>query len=461
MTGPNAASRPFAEPADAWRFLADVTDWEKMRKFGAGKAEWSLEPTRRLLAHLGRPERAMHVVHVAGTKGKGSTARWIATALSESGATTGLYTSPHVDDALERISIDGSSLGSDAFVAGMNRLHPALAGAEGAAPTFFEIFTALALGAFADRAADVAVLETGLGGRFDATNAIERAAVSVITTVSRDHTHLLGETVRAIAAEKAGIVRDGVPVVTGVRPGEAALGPIVHAARAHRAPLAVRGWAFDVVRYEPTEIGGRLDARVGDREWRDVELGVLGAVQAANAAVALQVLEILERTHGVSVDERSLRRAWRAMRLPGRMERARIPGHAAPIVIDGAHNAASAIALATTVRAHFPGRPVRLVFGLAGDKLVDETAEPLFALAASVHATRTQNPRSLDPARLGPLAARAGTPLSTHAHAAAALDAALDAAGPDDVVVAAGSLYLAGELRAHLGLSPDFLRQDG
>ncbi len=453
MTGPNAASHPFAEPADAWRFLADVTDWEKMRKFGAGKAEWSLEPTRRLLAHLGRPDRAMHVVHVAGTKGKGSTSRWIATALSESGASTGLYTSPHVDDALERISIDGSSLGSDAFVAGMNRLHPALDGADGAAPTFFEIFTALALGAFADRAVDVAVLETGLGGRFDATNAIDRAAVSVITSISRDHTHLLGDTVRAIAAEKAGIVRAGVPLVCGVRPGEAALGPIVHAARGSDAPLAVRGWSFDVVRYEPTDTGGRLDAWVGERRWDDVELGVFGAVQAANAVVALQTLSILEHTHGIVVDDACLRRAWRTMRLPGRMERTCAPGHPAPIVIDGAHNAASAIALACTIRTHFPGRPVRLVFGLAGDKLVADTAAPLFALAASVHATRTQNPRSLDPARLAPLAARADTPLSTHDDAAGALAAALDAAAPNDVVVAAGSLYLAGELRAHLGLS--------
>ena len=211
---------PFSDASEVWKFLAGVTDYEKMSRFGKGRVAWNLDSMRRMLDFLGRPDRNLTLVHIGGTKGKGSTARLVEAALRTGGAATGLYTSPHIDFPLERIEVRGSSLPESTFVRLMNRLHPVLSARDvKSAPTFFEIFTSLALSAFDEAKVDAAILEVGLGGRLDATNAVDRTAVSVITSVSRDHTHLLGDTVDAIAADKAGILRPGVPAVIGVRPG--------------------------------------------------------------------------------------------------------------------------------------------------------------------------------------------------------------------------------------------------
>lgn len=447
---PNLKPDPFSDASEVWKFLAGVTDYEKMSRFGKGRVAWNLDSMRRILDYLGRPDRNLTLVHIGGTKGKGSTARLVEAALRTGGAATGLYTSPHIDFPLERIELDGSSLPESTFVRLMNRLHPVLVDRDGksgtgSAPTFFEIFTTLALSAFEEAEVDVAILEVGLGGRLDATNAVDRTSVSVITSVSRDHTHLLGDTVETIAADKAGILRPRVPAITGVRPGEAALPPIEEAAEKVGAPLKIRGRHFDILRFRPTPGGGRLDVRLEDRILENLEIGCLGPFQARNAAVALATLQALEEVGGPHVNESALRDAWRHFRVPGRME---VLNRDPPVVVDGAHNRASALALLAGLSSHFPGAPIILVLGMAGDKLVEETAAPLLQSAAKIHCTRTGSPRSLDPAVLRDLAARLGREAVSHPSVPEAMDAARADQGSQEVVVAAGSLYLAGEVRA-------------
>jgi len=443
----------FSKASEAWAFLAGVTDYEKMSRFGAGRTDWDLTGMHRLLDFLGRPDRGLPVVQIGGSKGKGSVARLVEAALREAGAVTGLYTSPHVDHPLERIRVAGSSISEATFTRWMNRLHPALVPEEAArkdrkAPTFFEIFTAMAIGAFAEARTDAALLEVGLGGPLDATSAVASTRLAVITSISRDHTHLLGQTTRAIAADKAGIIREGVPVVIGVRPGEAAHPPLRAAAARNGAPIHVRGRDFDAARVRPAPDGLRLDLTFGPERLTDVELKLLGPFQATNAAVAFAAIRALERVGGPAVPAEALRSAWREVRIPGRLE---VLKRDPLLVVDGAHNRASALALLAALSVHCPARPLHLVLAMAGDKLVEETAEPLVRAADRVHVTRTDNPRSLDPASLAGLAGAWGKVAAIHATSREAVQAAIEGAPAGAVVVATGSLYLAGEVRAWAG----------
>jgi len=444
----------FSNASEAWDFLAGVTDYEKMSRFGAGRADWDLTGMHRLLDVLDRPDRDLRIVQIGGSKGKGSVARLVEAALREAGAVTGLYTSPHVDHPLERIQVAGSSISEATFVRWMNRLYPALVPEDAArgdpkAPTFFEIFTALALGAFAEARTEAVLLEVGLGGPHDATSAVATTRLAVITSVSRDHTHLLGNTVRAIAADKAGIIRAGVPVVLGTRPGESAHAPLRAAAARVGAPVLVRGRDFDAARVRPTPDGLRLDLQAGSDRLRDVELALLGPFQATNAAVAFAAIRALERAGGPVVTEDALRSAWRDIRVPGRLE---ILKRNPLLIADGAHNRASALALLEALSVHFARRPLHLVLAMAGDKLVEETATPLIRAADRIHVTRTDNPRSLDPAALAELAKACGKVAPMHATSREAVPAAIEEAPSEAVVVATGSLYLTGEVRAWAGL---------
>jgi dihydrofolate synthase/folylpolyglutamate synthase len=445
----------FSNASEAWEFLAGATDYEKMSRFGKGRADWDLTSIRRLLDSLGRPDRGLPVVQIGGSKGKGSVARLVDAALREAGAVTGLYTSPHVDHPLERIQVAGSSISEATFARWMNAVHPALApGGAGSidrtGPTFFEIFTALAIAIFAEAQTEIAILEVGLGGPLDATSAVDATRLSVITSISRDHTHLLGETTRAIAADKAGIFRAGVTAVVGTRPGEAAFSPLREAAERVGAPLIVRGRDFDVMGIRPTPHGQELDIEMGSDCLRDVEVALLGPFQATNAAVAFAAIRALERTGGPAVSDDAIRSAWRKVRVPGRLE---VLKRDPLLVADGAHNRASALALLEALSAHCSERPIHLVLAMAGDKLVAETAEPLIRAADRIHVTRTDNPRSLDPAFLAELARTCGKAAEVHATVPQAMKAALEGAPPDAVVVATGSLYLAGEVRAWAGFS--------
>ncbi len=388
-----------------------------------------------LLARLGDPQQAFRCLHVAGTNGKGSVSVFLAEILRHAGYRVGLYTSPHLHDFTERVRIDGVPLAR-------GRL-PVLAGevqaaAAGIPATFFEATTALALLAFRDAAVEVAVLETGMGGRLDATNAVD-PALCLITPVSFDHREHLGETLAAIAAEKAGIIKPAVPVVSGVQPPDAAA-VIAATAAARRAPLWQAGsdylWGGD---------HAAMWFRAPGAELSGLRCALPGIHQLANYAQALAGAVRL-RQAGMPIADAALARAGETARWPGRLEWWGTPP---AVLLDGAHNPAGAAALARYL-ADEVRRPVRLVAGLSGQRLPAEVFAPLAPLVRALYVTPVPDGVTVPAEVLAGWAWDAGVPARTFADPAAALAAALTDRQRDEVVVAAGSLYLVAAVRGLL-----------
>jgi dihydrofolate synthase/folylpolyglutamate synthase len=385
-----------------------------LRRFGVRPG---LGPMQAAMAALGHPEGAFPAIHVAGTNGKGSTAAMCEAALRAGGLRTGLYTSPHLSRFTERVRLDGAELDGGALAQLVEEVL-----ACGVELTFFEVATCAAFLAFARRGVDVAVVECGLGGRLDATNVLVRSQVSIITTISLEHTDVLGATSAAIAREKAGILRPGVPAVIGRVDGEAA--------------AAIAGVA--------TDVGAPL-AWLGRDFVPDLEApGLLGAHQRDNAAVARAAL--LRLPSPLRPMDEAIARGLRDARWPGRLERL-----ADDLVVDGAHNPEGARALAAALPQLAAGRPVHLVLGVVEDKDARLLAGPLLPLCAHVFVTSVPSPRALPAAALlsalgGP---RAG--LTAVADPLAALSAARQ---PGAVTVVAGSLFLVGAVRAHVRGEP-------
>jgi dihydrofolate synthase/folylpolyglutamate synthase len=402
---------------------------------------------RAALALRGHPEHGQRFVHVAGTNGKGSVSAMLAACFTEAGYRTGLYTSPHLHRFVERIRIDGRPLGEAEAARRITELLAAFAHQDATGNTFFELTTLLALEVFRDRACDVVVLEVGLGGRLDATNAVTPVA-SVITRIALDHTRILGDSIRAIAREKAGIIKAGVPLVTAVREPEARA---VIEGRARRLGV-------DVMRIDrdfavlPARHSRRFDVRVRNRRLLDLKTSLPGLHQRDNAACAIAVLDRL-RDVGIDVPEAAMRRGLARVRWPGRLERV---GTGPAFVLDAAHNLDGCQALVRFLidddrwRAGRGGRRV-LVFGAMVDKdypamlrllapLVDKVIYcPPAISSAATHAQL---------ARIAPGARARGV--------ADALARARRSAGPRGQVIVTGSIYLIAPARARLlGLRAD------
>ena len=418
----------FGTYAQALRHLNAFTDYERMSARYSPRT-YNLRRMRRLVAALGHPERAFRSLHVAGTKGKGSVAHMAEAILREAGYRTGLYTSPHLVDMLERIRVGGRAVSRTDFVWAMNRMGPHLRRLR---PTYFETMTAAAFLLFARRRVDYAVIEVGLGGRLDATNVIVPVACA-ITTVDYDHTDKLGTTLGAIAREKAGIVKPGVPVVISPqRP--AALREIRRHARPYRPPVRRLRRSGTVVDFTVEGAGGRA--------YR-CRLDVLGDHQAANAATAVALVEAA----GARVSPGQVRRALGGVRLPGRIE---VLGKRPWIVVDTAHNPVAARALAAALR-RLPRRRLILVFGASADKDFGSMLRAVLPEADVAIFTRARTPRAADP---GALARRAGTtPAVLVPDVARALAVGRALAGPSDALVVTGSFYVAGEALALLAKS--------
>lgn len=392
----------------------------------AGGPRANLRRTRVLLDLAGAPDRRMTCVLVAGTKGKGSTAAFLASILSAARIRAGLYTQPHLQSYRERIRVDGRMIGDAAFTDAIAALRPRVGRLaellpSAGAPTTFELTTALALEHFAAESCTIAVVEVGLGGRYDATNAID-PHVSVITPISHDHTSILGTRLDTIAAEKAGIVRPGR--VTVIAPQRRA------------AQVAIRR-ACDRTGAEPRDV-----APLSARETPSLR----GAHQRSNAAAAATAALAL-RERGIDVPDDAIADGIARLRWPGRFEV--LAGHP-PLVLDGAHNDASAEALAAALRSEYPRRRVRFVVGLMADKDARAVLRPLLPLAASVETVRAPGARGLPAAALARLVRQ--VPAVAHDTFAAALSAARAAARERDVVCVTGSLALVGEARDALGL---------
>lgn len=440
-------------------YLYSFTDYGSLRTYRYSADTFDLGRMRALMAALGDPQNRYPTLHIAGTKGKGSTAALCASALVQAGYRTGFYSSPHLQDFCERIRVDGQLISSGEVVSAVAEVRRAVDDVPGL--TAFELITATAFVHFARRQVDFGVIEVGLGGRLDATNVISPVA-SVITSLSYDHMHLLGHTLPEIAGEKAGIVKPGVPVVSAPQPPEA-LAVLERVAAERGAPLTVvgRDWQYvadghtldsQTIVVWPAQAAAspgagcdapRLDGR--DRDALRLKVSLLGAHQAQNAAVAWAALNVL-RERGLSVPVKAIGAGFRQVDWPGRFE---ILSRLRPVLVaDCAHNGDSAQKLADAVADYFPGRSVILLFGASADKDVAAMFDALLPRADGAVMTQAIHPRAIDPYELAQRAAGCGVPAESVAPIAQALERALALAGPQDVILATGSVFVVAEVCA-------------
>ena len=404
-------------------------------------AAMRLDRIRRVTELMGDPQRAQPVVHITGTNGKGSTARMATALLGAHRLSVGTYTSPHLERINERLSWDGEPIDDDAFADMVGAIAALEQLLDGDRLSHFEILTAAAFRWFADIAVDVAVVEVGLGGRYDATNVAD-GSVAVVTNVDLDHAEVIGPTRHDIAVEKAGIVKPGAVLVLGE--ADPSLRPVFDEAGA--ASVWVRGEDFDCVANRPA-VGGRLlDLRTPSTEYADVFLPLHGAHQGDNAAVALAAAEAF---FGAPLDSDVVTEAFAGVTMPGRME---VVGRRPLRLLDGAHNPAGAQAAATTLDEEFGGpHPRVLVVGLLQGRDPVEMLSPYGpASVRLVVACPPPSPRALPAAEVAGAASSLGIPAVVEPTVEAAVRRAIAEAGDDDLVLVTGSLYVVGAARALL-----------
>jgi dihydrofolate synthase/folylpolyglutamate synthase len=452
----------------AWGLMPDNYQDRLDYLYGRLNYEWSGMPRspahlrlgrmRRLLRRLGDPHLEYPIVHVAGTKGKGSTSAMIAAALTAAKIRTGLYCSPHLHRLEERFTIDGTPASAAELISLVDSTRESVEAIEKESDplsqrglTFFEITTAMGLLHFARRQVGAVVLEVGLGGRLDSTNVIH-PAISVITSISFDHMRQLGNTLAAIAGEKAGILKRGRPGLSGVR-GNEARETIRRVAARRRSPLRELDSDFW---YEPIPppppltrpTTGGVAVRTWKTDWGTLGVPLLGAHQAHNAAVALAALDLLAEVEpSLAVSRDDVVRGFSGLKWPARIE---IVGQNPWIVIDGAHNPASAAALADTLCTSFPHTRRTLIFGTTRDKDLTGQLDALLPCFDTIIATRyTENPRSVLPETIADrIFEISGRSVSVAVDPAQAIELAKSVTAPGDLICVTGSLFLAAESRA-------------
>ncbi len=440
---------------EALDYLYSFIDYSLQRSFRYAPEKFNLERMRSLVKELGNPQQAYPSIHVAGTKGKGSVSALCASALREAGYQVGFYSSPHLHDYAERIQINGKPIPHADLVRIIAEIKPFVE----AIPelTTFEITTALAFYYFAQQKVTAAVFEVGLGGRLDATNVI-LPEVSVITSLSYDHTHLLGNTLAEIAGEKAGIIKPGVPAVFSPQKDEARLvlekiaaersSPVIQVGKDYLySPQAhsLDGQAIYIwERSEQDKADAFLDQRNTD-SWkpRYLNISLLGQHQAENAATAYAALKTADR-YGLSIDEVAIEKGFGSVSWPGRFE---ILRPEPPVIVDSAHNRDSALKLRLTLDEYFPGRPVVLIFGASEDKDIEGMFTELLPRVQNVIATKSVHPRAIDPHKLVELAHKHGCGARIAQDIETALSEALHLAGGEAIVLAAGSIFVAAAVR--------------
>ena len=419
-------------------YLYSFVDYSLKHASELAKADFSLDRMFALMDALGEPQNAYPIIHVAGTKGKGSTSALCASALQAAGYKVGLYTSPHLADYCERIQIDASPLAHGQLVALVDEVRPAVARVPKL--TTFEITTAIGFLAFARAGVDAAVVEVGLGGRLDATN-VATPRVSVITSLSMDHTAVLGSTLAKIAGEKAGIIKEGIPVVSSPQKAEA-LDVLERVARERSASLTLVGrdvkFAF---------VSSSLDGQhfiIHNSEFRimNYEIPLLGQHQMINAATAYAALQ----ASGLAVSDESIQKGFSQVKWPARFEVAR---REPPVIFDSAHNDDSFARLRETLETYFPGRPVYLIFGASEDKNIPGMFREMKPKVRKLIATRADHPRALEVEKILGLADQAQVKNEAAVPVSAALARALELSAKDgSIVLSAGSMFVTAEVMA-------------
>jgi len=414
---------------------------------GFEKYGWvfGLERISTLMERLGNPQNELKVVHVAGTNGKGSVCKFISSILQQAGYSVGLYTSPHLERFSERITVNGDEISDDAFVKIIERVRPLVEEMkeQGKVPTFFEIVTALAFLYFHERKVDYAVVEVGLGGRLDATN-IVTPLVSVITNISLEHTDILGDSIDKIAFEKAGIIKEGVPMVTAAR--EAARDVITRVANEHHAPVVF----VDQTWWKRVVWDGREQEFFIQGAFRDysVRTSLLGVHQGDNIAVAIAAVEQLQ-IHGVFLTDTDIMKGIEIASNPGRME---IIAETPMILLDGAHNPGGIKVLVETIKQDFTYKRLLLVLGVLKDKDISSMIATIVPVADTVIVTKSSSPRAYDPMRLKEQITSVDPTKEVVVTTTVpeAVDYAKRHARRKDLICISGSLFTVGEARQHL-----------
>lgn len=427
-----------SEYRSALSFLYSFVDYERNARWRYDTGHFNLDRVRLLLAALGNPHHHGWYVHVAGTNGKGSVCTMVASALREAGLTVGLYISPHLVTFRERIRVNGQIMSRDEVIASVRRVRSAAESISGL--TFFDVWTVLAFDHFARRGTDASVIEVGMGGRLDSTNVIT-PALSVITSISMDHRGKLGETPAEIAAEKAGILKKGVPAVSASQTPDVAM---VLAARAAEtgSDLVVVGRDVEWERDDDL-------LRFRGRRWTvdRVRVPLAGEFQFENAATAFAALETLDAS-GHPMAPEIAKRGIERTRWPGRLETI---GHRPEIIVDGACNIGAMTVVADHIASRSPREQNAAVVAICRDKDVAEVLAILGGAVARVVFTQVRNPRVMDAAELA-AKAPAGVESFIEPDPADALKRAFSLAGENGLVLVTGSLYLVGEVFRMYGL---------
>ena len=440
---------------EALDYLYSFIDYSLKRNFRNAAEKFNLDRVREFMRYLGDPQKDYGIIHVAGTKGKGSVSSLCASVLTAQGYKTGLYTSPHMVDFTERIRIDRAEISKQDLVDLVGELKPLTEKVREI--TTFELMTALALLYFSRQKVDYAVVEVGLGGRLDATNIVD-PLLSVITSISYDHMQILGNTLSEIAFEKGGIIKPGRPVVVAPQKKEARL-KLAQIAKERNAPMIQVGrdylYAADshsldgqtLLVWTPDEqpLVDEFIESGGRNVWSPLRLRIplLGYHQVENAATAYAALKTAEK-FGVVLSQQAYQKGFAEDEWPGRMELLR---RHPPVLIDSAHNRYSALRLRQAMDDYFPGLPVLLVFGASEDKDVEGMFQELLPKVHRVITTQTIHPRAMDAHKLVALAHRCGRSAEAITPIEDALQIALQEAGQESVVLITGSVFVAAAAR--------------
>jgi dihydrofolate synthase/folylpolyglutamate synthase len=428
--------------SQAENYLNGFVNYEQIPGISYAQPGYSLRHVEELLNRMGNPQLAARTVHIAGTKGKGSVAVMIAQVLSDSGYKTGLYTSPHLHTLRERISVDGSLISEAEFASAMAEVKPFIESIKQDTAfrqlTYFEAFTALAFAYFKKKGLDFQVLEVGLGGRLDATN-VAKPLVCIITPISLDHTQILGNSLKEIAREKAGIIKPGCWVVLSPQSEEAA-SVINDICREKEAKVVQVGKGVTW-----HKIGGDFHHQSLMIEGRtskyQVSIPLLGDYQLENAAVAVAALEILASA-GFAISVTNIVQGLARVNWPGRFQ---ILQQNPTVVVDGAHNVASMKGLVNNIKAYFAHKRIFLVFGTSCDKDIPGIVNELVPLSTQVIVTRTAQSRAAPLSTLVAEFTKRGINTETRETVTEAISRALSLAGRGDIICVTGSLYVVAE----------------
>lgn len=418
---------------------------DRIHEFNRFGMVLGLDRMEELLRRLGNPQDDLKVIHVAGTNGKGSVSKYLEEGLSACGYKMGLYTSPYIETFNERIRYDGADISDeDLEYYGQKVVSAAEAMvADGLdSPTEFEVVTAIAFLYFADRQADITILEVGLGGIGDSTNVVKSPLASVITSISYDHMAQLGSSLAEIAVNKAGIIKTGCPVIANVPQRDAAK---IIARKAYA--MGSRLYDISGIRAavsDETPFSQKVSMELYEKSYSDVEISMVGRHQAENLKTALATLEILRKSGAVKLDREALYEGLKRARQPGRFE---VISEDPLVIIDGAHNEAGAQALQETMAQHFAGKKILLVAGILADKEIDSIVKFLTKITDHIIVTEPDNPRKLAAEKLAEHVADFGVAVEVVPDVEAAVHRAKELADGYDVILFAGSLYLIGDVR--------------